>query len=173
MADRKKHKITQEDVAKACKLDQGSVSRILNSDTRDSFADVTVQKVFRIARELGYIHHTLINTNRRASARKKAGISATIEIVIGTNTVYDEGACELEELSASGMMLKKFRTKKQSLPLDRFRVDVEVVSPHKLKGFKCRGRVVRFSSAFEDFGIAISYENLDEQSKEMLKAFLK
>ena len=172
MAERKKRKITQEDVARACGIDQGSVSRILNSDTRDSFAEDTVQKVFQTAREIGYLHHTLVNSNRRGSPRKKAGIPTRIQIVIGNTTVFDEGDAHIAEVSSTGMMLDNFRTKKQALPLDRFRIDAEVLNG-KLRGFKCRGRIVRFTSGFEDFGIAVAFDTLDEQSKETLKSFLK
>ena len=70
----KKGRITQEDIANHCKIDQGSVSRILNEDTRDSFADGTVRKVFKSARELGYLHPSLITSNRRESSRRKAGV---------------------------------------------------------------------------------------------------
>ena len=55
MTTTEKSRVTQEDIALACGIDQGSVSRILNKDTRDSFAEETVQKVFKIARELGYL----------------------------------------------------------------------------------------------------------------------
>ena len=59
-ANARRGKITQEDIANACKIDQGSVSRILNKDTRDSFAPETVAEacgidaatIRRIAREL-------------------------------------------------------------------------------------------------------------------------
>ena len=60
-----KDKITQDTIAKLCDLDQGSVSRILNKDTRDSFAEETVRHVFKIAREIGYLHPALVTTNRR------------------------------------------------------------------------------------------------------------
>ena len=69
-------KITQEDIANTCKIDQGSVSRILNKDTRDSFAPETVDRVFKIARELGYLHPALVTSNRRESIRRKAGFEA-------------------------------------------------------------------------------------------------
>jgi transcriptional regulator with XRE-family HTH domain len=169
----KKRKITQEDLARHCKLDQGSVSRILNKDTRDSFADETVDLVFRAARELGYLHPALVSSNRRASDRKKAGFSAKISIVIGMNTNFDEGTCDVEEVSSSGMMLKCFRTKKHAFPMDRFRIDIEMTAPPKLKGFRCRGKVVRFADDPVEFGIAVRFENLDEQSRETLRAFLK
>ncbi|HXX94343.1 MAG TPA: LacI family DNA-binding transcriptional regulator, partial [Planctomycetota bacterium] len=85
-----KKRVTQEDIAKACKIDQGSVSRILNEDTRDSFAEETIQKVFKVARELGYLHPSLITSNRRESNRRKAELSGKVQILIGTNTVFDE-----------------------------------------------------------------------------------
>ena len=71
-----KKRVTQEDIARTCKIDQGSVSRILNEDTRDSFAEETIQKVFKIARELGYLHPSLITSNRRESNRRKAELAS-------------------------------------------------------------------------------------------------
>lgn len=165
-------KITQEDIARACKLDQGSVSRILNKDTRDSFADDTVQHVFKVAREMGYLHPALVTSNRRQSQRRKAGLPAKVSIVIGTNTVYDEGRCEVDEVSMSGMLLKNFRTKKLTLPLDIVRFDIEVEAP-KLKGFTCSCRIVRFCDEGHVFGIAVRFESMDEANTEKLKQFLK
>ncbi|HLG43303.1 MAG TPA: helix-turn-helix domain-containing protein, partial [Planctomycetota bacterium] len=116
----RKKKVTQGDIARNCKVDQGSVSRILNKDTRDSFSPDTIQKVFQTARELGYVHPALVSTNRRHSPRKKAGMRASLAIVIGTSTIYDRGSCEIHELSGSGMLLKNFTTKRGTLPMDRF-----------------------------------------------------
>jgi len=168
----KRPKVTQEDIANACKIDQGSVSRILNKDTRDSFAEETVDKVFKIARELGYLHPALVTSNRRESIRRKVEYDARVQIVIGTNTVYDEGAVDIEEVSASGLLLRNFRTKKQTLPMDRFKLDVEISSP-KHKPFKARCRVVRFSGNENEFGLAVRFEDLDESGRERLKAYIK
>ncbi len=165
-------KITQEDIARLCKIDQGSVSRILNKDTRDSFAGDTVEKVFKIAREVGYLHPALVTSNRRQSQRRKAGLPARVAVVIGTNTVFDEGRCDVDEISMSGMLLRNFKTKKGSLPLDIVHFDVEVEAP-KLKGLKCRCRLVRFCDDDNQFAIAVRFENLVEESAERLKSFLK
>ena len=165
-------KVTQEDIARVCKIDQGSVSRILNKDTRDSFADETVKKVFKIAREEGYLHPALVSSNRRQSPRRKAAVSAKVALVIGTNTVYDEGRVDVDEISMSGMLLKNFRTKRQSLPMDRFKFDLEVDSA-KMKGFRCRCRVVRFSDDENEFALAVKFDSMDEANQEKLKAFLK
>ena len=172
MSDTARSRITQEDIANNCKIDQGSVSRILNEDTRDSFAEDTVRKVFKAARELGYLHPSLITSNRRESDRQKAGIPGAVTVIIGTNTVWDEGEIDIDEVSLSGMLLRNFRTKKNTLPMDRFKFDVSV-STGKLKGLKCRCKLVRFSDNEEEFALAVRFESLDESAKEKLKAFIR
>ncbi len=165
-------RVTQEDIARTCKIDQGSVSRILNEDTRDSFAEDTVQKVFRIARELGYLHPALITSNRRESGRRKAEITGRVQILIGTTTVYDEGQIDIDEISMSGMLLKNFRTKKKTLPMDRFKFYVEI-DDGRLKGFKCRCKLVRFSDNEDEFALAVKFDSLDEDGKDKIKQFVR
>ena len=172
MSETERRRITQEGIAKNCKIDQGSVSRILNEDTRDSFAEDTVRKVFKAARELGYLHPSLITSNRRESDRQKAGVPGSVSIIIGTNTVWDQGQIDVDEISMSGMLLRNFRTKKNTLPMDRFKFDVEV-SQGKLKGLKCRCKLVRFSDNEDEFALAVRFESLDENAKEKLKAFIR
>ncbi|MHC4606586.1 MAG: PilZ domain-containing protein, partial [Planctomycetota bacterium] len=166
-----KKRVTQEDIALACDIDQGSVSRILNKDTRDSFAAETVKQVFQIARELGYLHPALVTSNRRESERRRVGLRGNVSIIIGTNTVWDRGAVEIDELSQSGMLLRNFQTKRKTFPTDRFRCDVDITSP-RLKGFRARCRVVRFSDSEDDFALAVRFDRLDETSKEKLRQFL-
>jgi transcriptional regulator with XRE-family HTH domain len=167
-----KKRVTQEDIARVCKIDQGSVSRILNEDTRDSFAEETIQRVFKAARELGYLHPSLVTSNRRESSRRKAELRGRVQIVIGTNTIYDEGEIDIDEISMSGMLLRNFRTKKRTLPMDRFKFNVEVTEG-RLKGFKCRCKLVRFSDNEDEFALAVKFDSLDEHAKEKLKGFVK
>jgi transcriptional regulator with XRE-family HTH domain len=165
-------RVTQEDIAKACRIDQGSVSRILNEDTRDSFAEFTIQKVFKVARELGYLHPSLITSNRRESSRRKAEVRGKVSILIGTNTVYDEGDIDIDEISMSGMLLRNFRTKKKTLPMDRFKFLVEV-NEGRLRGFRCRCKLVRFSDNEDEFALAVKFDSLDEDGKDKLKNFIR
>ena len=167
-----KKRVTQEDIARTCKIDQGSVSRILNEDTRDSFAEETVQKVFKVARELGYLLPSLITSNRRESSRRKAEVTGRVQVMIGTNTVYDEGEIDIDEISMSGMLLRNFRTKKKTLPMDRFKFNVEV-EEGKLKGFKARCKLVRFSDNEDEFALAVKFDSLDEDAKDKLKNFVR
>jgi transcriptional regulator with XRE-family HTH domain len=167
-----KKRVTQEDIAKACKIDQGSVSRILNEDTRDSFAEDTIQKVFKVARELGYLHPSLVTSNRRESSRRKAELSGRVQILIGTNTVYDEGDIDIDEISMSGMLLRNFRTRKKTLPMDRFKFNVDVTEG-RLRGFKCRCKLVRFSDNEDEFALAVKFDSLDEDAKDKLRTFIR
>lgn len=172
MEPKVKKRVTQEDIALATNIDQGSVSRILNKDTRDSFAEETVRKVFKVSRELGYLHPALVTSNRRESPRKKAQLHGDVTIVIGTNTLWDQGEVDIDEISASGMLLRNFRTKKGTFPADRFYCDVEIAGP-KLKGFRARCKVVRFSDHEDEFALAVKFDRLDDASKEKLRTFLK
>lgn len=165
-------KVTQADIAKISDLDQGSVSRILNKDTRDSFAPETVARVFKIARELGYLHPALVQTNRRESQRRKTSVPVRVAIMIGTNTVYDEGGGMISEISQSGCVIRSIDTKKKNLPMDRFRFDIDV-KDGRLRGFRSRCRVVRFSPGDDTFGLALAFEPLSADKKDMLRTFLK
>lgn len=172
MVTSRKKKVTQGDIARVCEVDQGSVSRILNKDTRDSFSPETIQAVFQAARELGYVHPALVSTNRRATPRKRAAVKAGVTIVIGTNTVFDRGGCEIHELSGSGMLLKNFETRKGVLPLDRFHLDVQIASG-PLKGVVARTSVVRFSNSQSDFGVAVQYAEVSEEDRRRISRFLR
>jgi hypothetical protein len=95
-----------------------------------------------------------------------------VQILIGTNTVYDEGEIDIDEISMSGMLLRNFRTKKKTLPMDRFKFGVEV-HEGKLRGFKCRCKLVRFSDNEDEFALAVKFDSLDEDAKEKLKGFIR
>ena len=167
-----KRRITQGDIARKVNIDQGSVSRILNRDTRDSFSEDTVQEVFKAARELGYLHPALLSTNRRLSDRKRTGLKARVKIITGAGTPFDEGTCEVAEMSQSGCLLRNFRTRKKALPMDQFRFDIEINEP-TLKNFFSRCRLVRFSDVDDEFTLAVQFEGLSEDRKDKLREYLK
>ena len=170
-----KKRVTQEDLARYCKIDQGSVSRILNKDTRDSFSRETVDRVFKAARELGYLHPALISSNRRESQRKKITVEADISVVkVADGQVILTGQAEVDEISASGLLLRQVRTSSTSgLPFEPVYIDVNVTST-KLKGFRARTQPARIVDR-DGFGLAVQYRNdgLDDENKEKLRAYLK
>jgi transcriptional regulator with XRE-family HTH domain len=167
-----KGRITQADIARRVNIDQGSVSRILNNDARDSFSEETVRRVIKAARELGYLHPALLSTNRRLGGRKRASLKARIRFVTNNAATFDEGACEVVEISPSGCLLRGFRTKKRSIPMEPFRIDLEI-NDSVLKNFFSRCRMIRVSDADEEFSLAVQFEGLSEDRKDKLSAFLK
>ncbi len=170
-----KKRITQEDLARYCKIDQGSVSRILNKDTRDSFSRETVDRVFKAARELGYLHPALISSNRRESQRKKITVEADISMVrVADGQVILTGQAEVDEISASGLLLRRVRILTGTgLPFEPVVVDVTVTST-KLKGFQARTQPARIVDR-DGYGLAVQYRNdgMDEENKEKLRSYLK
>jgi hypothetical protein len=163
-------KVTQYDIAKACKLDQGSISRILNKDYRDLFSKQTVQKVFNVARQMGYLHPALVTAERRASQRKRLGIIAQTSFIVD-GSVWDSGTAEVDLISMSGLLLKNFQMKKNQLPLKHVRIDIELDTP-KLREFKCRGHIARFADQHSEFALAIKYDGLDQDARAKLESFL-
>lgn len=168
----KKKRITQEDIARLCAIDQGSVSRILNKDTRDSFAKETIERVFKSAREAGYLHPALVTSNRRSAVRKGVQITARVVILNADGSPHAEGAAEIDNISLSGMLIRSIKTPANTLPLEPHRFDVEVTST-RLKGFKARCRPVRFAEGDGVLAIAVRYESLDDANRELLEAHLK
>ena len=43
----------------------------------------------------------------------------------------------------------------------------------KLKGFKCRCKLVRFSDNEDEFALAVKFDSLDEDGKEKFKQFVR
>ncbi len=168
----KKKRVTQEDIARLCAIDQGSVSRILNKDTRDSFAKETIERVFKAAREASYLHPALVTSNRRSSARKGIQVTAHVRILGVDGALHAEGAAEIDNISLTGMLIRSIKTPTNTLPLEPHRYDVEVTSS-RLKGFKVRCRPVRFAEDDGSLAIAVRYDAVDDASRQLLEAHLK
>ena len=168
----KKKRVTQEDIARICGIDQGSVSRILNKDTRDSFAKETIERVFKAAREAGYLHPALVTSNRRSSVRRGISVTAQLRVLGQDGTLYSEGTAEIDNISLSGMLLRSIKMNANALPLEPHRFEVEVTST-RLKGFRARCRPVRFAEGDGGLAIAVRYDALDDVNRQILEAHLK
>lgn len=168
----KKKRVTQEDIARLCGIDQGSVSRILNKDTRDSFAKETIERVFKAAREAGYLHPALVTSNRRNAIRKGLSVSAHLRILRADGNLHSEGTAEIDNISMSGMLLRAIKTSANALPLEPHRIELEINSA-RLKGLRVRCRPVRFAEGEGGLAIAVRYEELDDASRQLLEAHLK
>jgi transcriptional regulator with XRE-family HTH domain len=167
----KSKRVTQVDIARLCGIDQGSVSRILNKDTRCLYARETVERVFTIARENGYLHPSLVTPDRRRGERKEIPCSVSFRIVGAQGNVLSEGTAEIDNVSISGMLLKSIRSSSNVLPLEAQWFDVEVTS-NQLQGFRARCRLVRLTDSDDALGLAVQYESMEPPSRSLLKACL-
>jgi transcriptional regulator with XRE-family HTH domain len=166
-----KKRITQSQVAMVCGIDQGSVSRILGKDTRDLFSKETIEKVFRTARELGYLHPDLVISNRRDSGRRGLSATADIRLVVAVESLFATGTAEVENISLSGLLLRSIRTNNSLLPLEPYRIEVDVTSGG-LAGFKAVGRPVRMDEQDGGLTIAVHFESLDPTNARTLKDYM-
>jgi transcriptional regulator with XRE-family HTH domain len=162
---------TQKDIARRCGLNQGSISRILNRNGRELFAQQTVERVIKVAREMGYLHSSLVTTERRDSPRQP--VSATVQLrIVGLNgNLFSAGTAMIANCSLSGMLLRSIQLPANELPIEPLRFDVEVTSP-PLKGFRARCRPVRFAEEAGCLAIAVQYETLDDANRQFLKSHL-
>jgi transcriptional regulator with XRE-family HTH domain len=166
-----KRKIIQQDVAKLAGVNQAAVSRILSQPKTAPFAKETIERVFKAARELGYLHPSLVSIERRASARKKLGARARLAVLVD-GFIYDQGEAKIDKISLSGLLLKNIRLDKNHLPLKHLSMDIEVLD-QKLKGMRCLGRIARFADNEREFAIAIKYEKLDDFWREKIRRLVK
>lgn len=166
----KKGKVTQEDIADKCGIDQGSVSRILNNDHRDSFSKETVELVFRTARELGYTHPSIVKVNRRISSRKKVLIPCKLELYTSDNKLWDRGTATICEISASGIVLMNIRSKKQSFPIESHYLRLGFKLGNKAE-LSVKADPVRFILQNKLFKIAYKFTDLDGKQSDLIAWF--
>ena len=170
--DKKGQRATQADLAGKCRLNQGTISRILNGDTRSKHSLKTVAQVMKAAREFGYLHPALVSNERRRNLRKNISSRAQVKIVIGVNTIYDQGKCLIDDISQSGMLLRNFRTTKMTFPLDRFHFFLDFdFEQTKVKNLRCE--VARFLTEGDEFGIAVKCEHFTADPPELLTSSTK
>src|SRR3954470_2899076 len=74
---------TQVEIARRVGLDVSSVNKILNRRAGPVFKKSTVERVFKVARQLGFSLERIKRTHRRAHERRQAGFSADVAL-------YDE-----------------------------------------------------------------------------------
>ena len=168
----RKKKITQVDVAKACSLDQGTISRIMHKDTRELYNEQTVASVFKTARELGYVHPALVTSNRRIAPRRKVNLKASVKFVLSNNDPFNEGLAEIHELSTDGVLLTKFEMKTSTIPLNSFKIMIKI-DDINLKGVELICIPARFAHEKENFAIGTKLFELGKDEESKIKGYIK
>jgi hypothetical protein len=167
MAGNAKRKVSQRQIARACGLNQGTVSRILDPESRGLFLPETIERVLQKARELGYLHPTLVPTERRDSVRHNITVQANVRFVLAYGSLVTSGTAETENVSRSGMLLRSFKLDEAVFPLEPYRIELEVTSA-PLRGFTATCKPIRIVEGEKQLGIAVRYETVNDESKELI-----
>ena len=168
----KKKKVTQLDVANSCNLDQGSISRILDINTRKYYNQETVGKVFQAARELGYVHPALVSSNRRDAPRVPVKTSVKIQVLTLDLQILDHGEAIVSEMSSIGLLLTSFNLNKNNIPLTFFLFKV-IFDKDKFNNFEITCIPTRITIEKKHFGIAAKYQSATKELKKTTKEIIK
>lgn len=163
--------VTQTDVAKACRLDVSSVNRILHGRQGSRFKESTVQRVLRVARDMGYDFGRVKHSHRRRHPRVTVNIPAEVSIVTRDGAVFEKTSGTIRDLSVSGAHVCEVEVRSNHLPAEPFDCRVKPTAGDA-RGIALTGRVVRLS--FQD-GVhyGMEFTELDRPASRKLKDLLR
>jgi transcriptional regulator with XRE-family HTH domain len=119
-------KVTQVDIARVARVEHSTVSRILNNEPGFSYNKETKQKVFRAAKKLGYLHHSITGPNRRDSERKKYNADVELKVRLLDGSVCAECKAKAVNINSNGMQLELTEQKEGVFPSKPFYLDMAI-----------------------------------------------
>ena len=134
--------ITQVEIARRVGLDVSSVNKILNKRQGPVFRKETVQKVFKIARQLGYDFGRLKYQHRRRHIRKPVSIGAELYIYQQDGSLYDQGVATIRDISVCGARISDVTLPTSSFPVEPFSVSIRPMQK-PVDDLQLSGRIVR------------------------------
>lgn len=149
---------TQVEIARQVGLDVSSVNKILNRRSGAVFKQATVEKVFRVAKRLGYRFDRLKRTHTRSHERHEVNFPAKLGLFGANGTRFDQGTCSVSDIAVCGASLVDVQFPKGKLPVDPFTVLLEVTG--KKKSLEIPGRVVRLRHDGESLRLGIAFQGV-------------
>src|SRR5215831_10791620 len=113
---------TQVEIARQVGLDVSSVNKILNRRSGPVFKKATVEKVFRVAKRLGFRFDRLKRTHTRSHERREVQLLAKLAIYGADGSLFDQGTCSVSDIASCGASLVDVELPKGRLPVDPFTV---------------------------------------------------
>jgi len=145
--------VTQVEIARRVGLDVSSVNKILNRRPGPVFRKETVQKVFRVARQLGYDFSRLKYQHRRRHPRKPISLGAELYIYKKDGNLYDQGVATIRDISLCGARITDVALPLGSLPIEPFSVALRPMQK-PMEDVELQGTIVRIlSNGATSFGI--------------------
>jgi hypothetical protein len=149
---------TQAEIARQVGLDVSSVNKILNRRSGPVFKQATVEKVFRVARRLGFRFDHLKRTHTRSHERREVQLSATLALYGADGSLFDQGTCSVSDIAVCGASLVDVELPKGKLPVAPFTVMLAMTG--KKKEVEIRGRVVRLRHDGKSLRLGIAFQNV-------------
>lgn len=158
--------VTQVEIARRIGIDVSSVNKILNRRRGPIFRQKTIQRVFKVARELGYDFSRLKYAHRRLHPRKEISVPVELSIYVEGGQLFDRGTALLQEASLSGAKLSAIVLSRRAIPTKPHTISIRL--PEILKGVEILGRPVRFFQTHEAFGMAVEFEKTETDKAKAL-----
>jgi hypothetical protein len=157
---------TQVEIARQVGLDVSSVNKILNRRAGAVFKQATVDKVFRVAKKLGYRFDRLKRAHHRSHERREVNFPAKLSLYEADGSRFDEGTCAVSDIAICGASLVDVELPKGKLPVAPFTVMLEVPGKKK-EQIEIRGRVVRLRHDGKSLRLGIAFQDVgpDLESK--------
>jgi len=150
---------TQVEIARRAGLDVSSVNKILNRRQGPVFKKATVEKVFRVAKQLGYSLDRLKRPHGRSHERRKADFPAKLVLQGADGTRYDEGTCSVSDIAICGASLGDVQFPKSRLRVEPFSIRLAMIGKAE-ELIEIRGRVVRLNHAGKSLRLGIAFHDV-------------
>jgi len=150
---------TQVEIARRVGLDVSSVNKILNRRPGPVFKQATIDRVFRVAKQLGYSLDRLKRSHRRSHERRKAGFPGKLVLQGADGSRFDQGTCLVSDIALCGASLVDVELPKGRLPVEAFTILLEM-SGKKEAVIEVRGRVVRLNHDGKSLRLGIAFQGV-------------
>lgn len=171
----RKHRITQEDVARCLGIDRTTVTKILNRDSGYSASPETRERVYEVARALGYDFGAIRRPYRREYGRAVVSAHAELAVLLEDGSAYDTGTCTVLNLSAGGALLGELKTHKMALPLANFTIRLGLRMLAGISPITGQCEVVRLARA-SDTGqpeLGVRFVDLPERERKGIEQWVE
>src|SRR5688572_3032378 len=122
---------TQVEIARRVGLDVSSVNKILNRRQGPTFKAATVEKVFKVAKQLGYSLDRLKRSHRRSHERRESDLPGKLSLYAKDGSRFDQGTCSVSDIAVCGASLVDVELPKGKLPVEPFTIRLELTGKKK------------------------------------------
>ncbi|MBI5365502.1 MAG: PilZ domain-containing protein, partial [Planctomycetes bacterium] len=162
-AGRARRKVTQQDLARALGMHQGTVSRILAEVDGSTYPEDTRRRVRAAAIRLGYLHPTTVEHDQRQALRRALPAAAQVRVVLANGRLFARCRAPVLDVSGNGVLLGEFSGRRRHLPTRAFSLELEFSGA--LAGLSCTARPVRIESNARGFGLGVTFVALAAEDR--------